>query len=77
MRMKEVNWVIKRENVICNIYRKETPEKEDMRKHYKDDQSYNELTTRDKNLLGKTLPKLYGNVHFEEIYVKEPDRSTE
>ena len=45
-----------------------------MRKHY---ESYNELTTRDKNLWGKTLPKLYGNVHFEEIYVKEPDRSTE
>ena len=67
MRMKEVNGVLKRENVICNICKKETPEKEDMRKHYEDDHSYIELTTRDKYLLGKTLPEFYGIVHFEEI----------
>ena len=67
MRMKEVNGVLKRENVICNICKKETPEKEDMRKHYEDEHNYIELTTRDKYLLGKTLPELCSIVHFEEI----------
>ena len=47
MRMKEVNGVLNRENGICNICKKETPEKEDMRKHYEDDHNYIELMTRD------------------------------
>ena len=48
MRMKDVNGVQKRKNVFCNICKKETPEKEDMKKHHEDDHSYIELTTRDK-----------------------------
>ena len=67
MRMKEINGGLKRETVICNICKKETQEKEHMRKHYEDDHSYIELKTRDKYWLGKTLPKLYGIVHFEEM----------
>ena len=49
------------------MYKKETPEKEDMRKHYEDDLSFIELTTRDKCLQVKILPELQGIVHFEEI----------
>ena len=62
MRMKEVNGVLKRGNFVCNICKKETPRKEDMRKHFEDDHSFIELTEL---TYGKTIPEMYGFVHIE------------
>ena len=67
MLMKKIDGVLKREDVICNICKKEMAEKEDLIKQYEDDHSFIELTIRDRYLLGKTLPEVYGIVHFQDV----------